>query len=294
MRSRKTFIVIFLLAFLLGCLAVWLTNNTSAPAKSEKPQTNEVKEDNIFLEFAELKVETEILEENEDREDEERFKIKLLETGEGFHGDEIEAKSGEIWLGLFQENDSYFLRKTKIKVTRVEDVIVDDPGEKTGKSVSTDIKNTPLFLLKNAEMLRDGKVDQLYDGDWYYDEETGERSKIGESLRADFAREFKIRGKTFTLRVKKGQNKDRKPIAALVLESEGVRQTLHSTEIPEGDDAYLGEIYWVGDLDNDGKLDLYIHLFIHENATYRNLFLSSPAKKGKLVKKVAVFTTSGC
>src|SRR5688572_5798635 len=42
-------------------------------------------------------------------EDESNFKIKLLETGEGFHGDEIQAKSGETWLGLFKEKNKYNL-----------------------------------------------------------------------------------------------------------------------------------------------------------------------------------------
>ncbi len=56
----------------------------------------------------------------------------------------------------------------------------------------------------------------------------------------------------------------------------------------------LGNLYWVGDLDRDGKPDFFTNLYLNENGDYLNLYLSSRAKKGKLVKKVAVFATSGC
>ena len=37
----------------------------------------------------------------------------------------------------------------------------------------------------------------------------------------------------------------------------------------------------------DGKLDLYVQVGYHYNSTQRKLFLSSQAKKGKLVREVA-------
>jgi hypothetical protein len=102
-----------------------------------------------------------------------------------------------------------------------------------------------------------------------------------------------MNGETYTLRVKKGVNKNHESIVALVLESEGKSQTLHSVET-YGDDGYIGELNWVGDLDGDKKPDFYFELFINENTGYKNLFLSSPAAKEKLVKKAATFSTSGC
>lgn len=53
-------------------------------------------------------------------------------------------------------------------------------------------------------------------------------------------------------------------------------------------------IYWAGDLDGDGKLDLYLDLANHYNVGQYRLFLSSPAEKGKLVKEVANFRFVGC
>lgn len=74
------------------------------------------------------------------------FKMKLLETGEGFHGDEIDAKNGETWLGLFEERGQFYLRPTKLKIKRVYDPIVDeDVKKKTGKNVKVNTKNESIF-----------------------------------------------------------------------------------------------------------------------------------------------------
>jgi len=287
MKITKTCVTVFLATFLIGYVSVLPIKKLSPPVEtsilSQEKQPSQ----------AEPKTESPIIEEviEWDEEDESEPKIKLLETGDGFHGDQIKAKSGETWTGLFKENNHYFLRSTKIKISRVEDPIVDDAGEKTGKSVAAADKSVPLFLMKNATMLRDGNITTLYHFD--ENEESNEQSEKLRSLRTGFSREFQMSGKTYFLKVKRGRTKSNETISALVLESEGRSQTLHSKKNPEEED-YLGELYWVGDLDGDGNPDFYFSLFIHENADYKNLFLSSEARKGKLVKKVATFITSGC
>ena len=80
---------------------------------------------------------------------------------------------------------------------------------------------------------------------------------------------------------------------SLILENGTSKQVLHSNRSFSNDD-YLGALEWVGDLNRDGKPDLYLDLYIHDNAIYKNLFLSSEAEKGKLVKKITTFTTTGC
>src|SRR5688572_29744472 len=87
-------------------------------------------------------------------------KIQLLETGE-FHGDQVNAKTGERWLGLFPEGNGYALRQSTISIERVFDVIIDEDeasGEKTGKKVTVNHRSEPIFLLKGAGMLRPGPV----------------------------------------------------------------------------------------------------------------------------------------
>ena len=53
-------------------------------------------------------------------------------------------------------------------------------------------------------------------------------------------------------------------------------------------------VFWAGDLDRDGKLDLLIESASHANVSSLTLFLSSPAKENKLLEPVAQFVTQGC
>lgn len=238
--------------------------------------------------------------------DENHFKIKLLETGEGFHGDEITAKNGEKWLGLFNENGAYSLRQATLRVLRDHDPIIDDePQIKTGKSVSVEGKIKPIFLLKNAPNLREGKIAIYFKGlSWKEAMADASTEYAGEnmtSLDKRFSQEFGTNGDEFTLKVVKAKNKEGEKLLALILEQNGIRQVLHTTwtsyEGERGTEEWLGQtgtLYWVGDLDGDRKPDFYLDLFVHDNVANKALFLSSKAEKGKLVKKVAHFVTTGC
>jgi hypothetical protein len=217
-----------------------------------------------------------------------------LETGEVFHGEQIDAKSGETWLGLFREQEDYSLRSTKIKIRRVHDEIVDDETRKTGKNVSVEGKLKPIFLLKNANKLREANITTLFYGLTMDEISEAEESELvsNETLTTlvkDFVQKYKINGEEYELKVIESKNKNNENIFALILESDGIRQVLHTSS-----ESGVGTLYWVGDLDRDGQPDFYFSLYIQENTEYRNLFLSSEAEAGKLVKKVAVFSTSGC
>lgn len=225
-----------------------------------------------------------------------RFRIKLLETGEGFHGDEVNARSGENWLGLFNENGKYSLRSTKITVRRVFDDILDHEktGKLTGKSVFAG-KSEPVFLLKGAKGLSEGPVTTLFRLLPYEERQDEDSVSIYEdsaSIRPGYIKDFTIGQTTYTLTARSGRTPSGQATMALLLESGGISQVINT--VPDFEGNYLGSLEWAGDLDRDGKLDLYINLYIHDNVGYRNLFLSSPAKKGKLVEKIAFFWTTGC
>jgi hypothetical protein len=78
----------------------------------------------------------------------------------------------------------------------------------------------------------------------------------------------------------------------LELKSGEKRKILHT--VIESNYAELGNLYWVGDLDRDGKPDFFLELYEHDNVDNKVLFLSSEAEKGNFVKKVAYFWTTGC
>ena len=275
MKITKTVLGIFLTTFLIGLVFVSSTKrkvvepilltNTIADPKPKAPLDSKIDREieKKFFDWQE--------------EDETKFRIKLLEAGEGFHGDEIKAKSGEVWLGLFKENDKYFLRSTKIKVRPGYDAVIDEAGEKTGKDVVVKGKNQPLFLVKNAGMLKEGEIKTIF---------SPQSSDDGESLQNGFVADYIFNGNNYTLRVDGEENSSK-----LILESENTKQVLFFVDAV-GDSIW--RLNWVGDLDGDGKLDVYADLPVFYNFSQRRLFLSSQAENGKLVKQVAMFHTSGC
>lgn len=219
-------------------------------------------------------------------EDSKKLKIKLLETGEEFHGDQVKAKSGEIWLGLFKDKEKYYLRRTKLKIFRVHDSIVDaEENIKTGKSVFTDVPAQAVFLLKNAKTLREGEIKTIFFAGGI-DETTG--------FKNGSRKEFEFNEENYHLRVENQINSDEflSKGSKLTLAHNGKEQIL--IYLKDGCDDCGWNLYWVGDLDRDGKLDFYIDLSGHYNVSDKRLFLSSQADDGKLVKYVANFWTNGC
>jgi len=295
MKVTRAFIALICLTFLIGCGYVPPSQEFAAPVVAAT-----VPPEKTPTPLIETSMQLEMIEEVENWMDEEySFKIKLLETGEGFHGEEVEAESGETWLGLFNENDKYFLRSEKIKVRRVHDDIVDEGDEqnKTGKSVSINGKNQPIFLLKNADSLKSGEIKTLFQGDTLDDIDKAAESGLATdemltTFKKGFEQKYKIGGEVYTLKIEEAINKKQEKILALVLESNGARQVLHTMN--EEYTNYLGVLYWAGDLDRDQKPDFYMELYVNDNVTFRNLYLSSEARSGDLIKKVAYFLTTGC
>ncbi len=287
MKKRMFYFGVFSAALLIGGAPALLLRSVNTqltcPAKQEIPALP-----------AATPPATEILEQKSDWETEAKFKIRLVEVGEGYHGDEIEVKNGETWLSLSRQNENYFLSSEKVTVRRAFDSIVDDEDTnlETGKSVSISGGAASIFLLKNARQLKEGEVTTLYEH-IDSDETTTVEEESLFSLKNGFTRTFTLGNEAYTLSVKRGKNKASEDIIALILENGTTKQVLHSYRSFEKDD-YIGTLIWVGDIDRDGKPDLYLDLYLHDNAIYKNLFLSAPAEKGKLVKKVAVFTTTGC
>ena len=208
----------------------------------------------------------------------------LLEIGE-FHGEEVKARSGEKWLGLHVSAGGSLLLPYRIKVEAVHDPIVDEnEAHKTGKAVTVDLPLQPLFLVKGATELKEGPVITVAD-----DERTLEKVSPLSLTVADHSYTLKVVGDKST---EKCSDQTLPENAKLVLVSGDSSQVLYS--LAEcGDDAGW-RLLWAGDLDGDGKLDLYINVTQHYNVSEKRLFLSSRAAQGQLVKEVAEFVTTGC
>jgi hypothetical protein len=208
--------------------------------------------------------------------------IEILETG-GFHGEEVTAKTGESWLGLFKQGENYSLLPVVLTVENFHDAIVDnDESEKTGKEVTVLGQDKPVFLIRGKGFTQSRVVKTVFSG-----------AKPIDNI---FNETYEFAGKKYNLKVqtiiiRKKVSTSLNETSKLILSDGKTEQTIYSIE--RCDDCHW-QINWAGDLDGDGKLDFYLNLSDHYNVANLKLFLSSEAESGKLVKEVAEFTTTGC
>lgn len=293
MKIRKAFIGIFIFSFVTGCAAVCFFVKAGTPMTDESEKTDSPIVENTFIrEFQPTRKEIPFFPEIfglKDFSDDfvvPKYKFKLvdvLEHGDSYRKEEVIAQNGETWLGLFSKNGESYLKNTKLKV--VPEFDPDWEG-----AVIEFKENKPLFLLKNAKKFKEGKITTLFQETRSEDGDFANQTNI---MNRGFVREFQLGKAKYALRIKDALTKTGAPVLALVLETEGVSQVV--TYEPYFDNDYLGSLLWVGDLDDDGKPDLYLDHNDWEKGYFSSsLFLSSEAEKGKLVKEVAGFFTAGC
>jgi len=266
MKITMATAILFCLMFLIGCgsvsppeeFAVTKVAATALPEKMPTPLIDEVEQDDYWDEMRST-----------------NFKVKLLETGE-FHAEDIsEAKTNEIWLGLFKQGDSYSLLPTKIKVSKIPNPDLMDMEVKINQ------KSETVFLLKNADFLQQSKIETVFQGE------------KGLGSEEDTEAVLNFNGETYRLWVEgKVENKFLGKGSKLLLLKGETKQEIRY--LKNGCNDCVWHLYWAGDLDNDGKLDFYMNLSDHYNIIERVLFLSSQAENENLVKAIAIFGTVGC
>jgi hypothetical protein len=213
--------------------------------------------------------------------------VQIMMTGE-FHKGEVKAESSETWFGLYDEGGQLRLVRTTIKVETVRDVCVDEKEEeKTGMLVSCDKPGTPLFLVRGIEGLDEREAKTAYQGHKFL--------CPGEILKLDQGRNA-IRMIAFGDMQKPEPGRGPYYRNYSVQFWTGPRPDYHMlAEYPllETFDA-IPYLIWAGDLDNDGKIDMFWDLTDHYAGRHYTLFLSSLAKEGEWLKKVAEVIYRGC
>jgi hypothetical protein len=153
-------------------------------------------------------------------------------------------------------------------------------------------KQKPVFIFRGIDDAQPGRVTSLYHRPSA--DEIALRNLPIKAMEIGYREQFYLGGNTYLLRVALGELKDGTKANVLVMESNGISQIVTYNPHYVSSDI-IGDLLWVGDLDRDGKLDLYFDDYGYEKGSFgSNLYLSSQAEPGKLVKLAASFGTAGC
>jgi len=160
------------------------------------------------------------------------------------------------------------------------------PGEERDARLSFVGVGDFVFALNHFNGIKAGRVETVFS--------TNEGSSESE-ISTNFDREFEVSGTKYRLRVVDGVTRGGDEAAVLVLESRGIVQVIK--QIPKSsspDRDIFGSLIWAGDVDGDGKLDLYLDEFNEKGYTGTELYLSTFADDNTLVDFAASFGVAGC
>jgi hypothetical protein len=212
---------------------------------------------------------------------------EILLTGT-FHEGEVRQRSADDWLALVDSKGGWMLQPARVEIAIDHDPIVDEDGEKSGRTVTAIAVDDPLLLVR-GERVSPGQV-------------TAARPDAAD-LSLDGTSVLTFGGTRYALRFRCGDEEDEFGFTecALLLVANGYAQpiaTFAAQAWEEGKLAFAGDVrpsvLWAGDLDRDGRLDLLLDASWHYNVFAPTLYLSSAAKEGQLVAKVATFRSAGC
>jgi len=189
----------------------------------------------------------------------------LTQPGE-WHGGEVPVRDGEEVLVLVENAPlQCALEPGRVTVRRAK-----DPTGGVGKSVSLqNQKKNVVSILARVPGVKAGAVETVQ-----VDSEDQSRRENPTKLH--------FHGVEWRIEVK-GKN--------LIVSNGKETQTLMTDLDDEGMPAW--ELYWAGDIDHDGKLDLLYDVNTF-NAVTSELALSSAARKGELMRVVARDVHTGC
>lgn len=255
-----------------------------------------------------------------------KSKVEILLTGT-FHGGEVMEDADGQWLALRRAGEQYALEDVMVQVRPAYDSLMDynaenseDQSKKTGQEVVASNAQGVLpsdgatLVLIRAEGLEAGPVQTAFP---YMDDGSQWKLSLG-GFSPPPPISLPLGGNNYTLALEMtwGMPDALENRCELKLSVSSVnpkmygQQTIaqqfpldfnfetNSTDITGMSCHHPGEGFpaldWAGDLDGDGKLDLILSTGSDGYAGIKTLYLSSHAEEGKLVRRVAWFSSSSC
>lgn len=292
MSRWKIKLFAFSSSLLIGLLTVWLF---LAPQKKELHAPAVAEPTNLEItKTAEAPFEPEFTNLEFPDHDLEKLHGRLIDVGNNgiFRRSEVIAKNGENWLVLDLIGEKMVVRSKPAKVKNLRSVSW--PGDELDAKLSFENVALPTLAFRNIRGVKAGSINTLFFDRAHFDDLDEDVIPSNEEMSDGYIRHFDLNGTRYTLRTSTALSDGESKMSVLVLESETSKQILRSTRYNAEGGNIIGKLIWAGDLDNDGKLDLYFDRFNEVGAFSGMLFLSSHAKKNDLVDLVAVFSTQGC
>lgn len=217
--------------------------------------------------------------------------VHLLRPGT-FHGAELADVEAGPWMGLYRTATGYHLAPTELELDRFRDTGAGDgPGERTGISVSArSTRDQPLLLVRGGTTWEAGPVrTALGEGGLL---QPGERLGLDRgagdvdllvaygTVQADVIDPSSPVYEDYRLQLVALD--DGRPVRTQEL---AWSEAFDLTRVPS--------LWFAGDLDRDGRLDLVLDLAPEEGEELV-LYLSSAAAPGELVAEVAWRRNTGC
>jgi hypothetical protein len=194
----------------------------------------------------------------------------LAQPGD-FHGSEVAVRNGERVMVLVEKSQLHCaLEEHAVSVKSVRDTLTDGPKDKfTGKRVLLKDATGTVTIIARLPGLKAGPVETVQ-----VDAEEQERRENPTTLH--------FHGEAWRIEI----------VGDQLVASTGKRKQVLAA-ITNRDAMPIWILYWAGDMDHDGKLDL-LYDVRGENFTRSELALSSAAKDGELMRVVASENHNGC
>lgn len=217
------------------------------------------------------------------------FEGYIIQPGE-YHNEEIPDEiNTQNWLGIFNDNGNYSVKKTAVTITTVHDAIVDNTGENTGKKITATNPEKCYLLLNNILHLIERSVDTIVTKPFIvhpekpfsfdFNNNNYSLSATAEEYNSLNPEENLFNAKDYKLYLEKTEN--------------GIK-TKQLLLFEKFFDDKMIEILFIGDIDGDGIPDLLIDTSNHYNSSIPTLYLSKEVKKGNLLRIVSLHTSVGC
>jgi hypothetical protein len=217
------------------------------------------------------------------------YPARILTAGGVFHEDEVDPHSFKYkWMGIFKTDSGYYIGPTKITLTRENDAVLDEAGQKTGWVVSPSVKDTTVLLISGLDDLRSRPIRSIPFKKEYIlpgEQEDFICNDVKYTLYATGT------NKSTSLKREPYNVSNYKLFIKAVINGHAYNQMILS--IAMFDDV-ISTLTFIGDIDGDGRPDLIMDTTNDYNMERATLYLSKPAETGQLLKVVGWHAIVGC